>query len=116
MSREVLRASHVTRNVRFDTLKNTGSVLDTIRVIACCDRAWALRLLAHIKDVFPDLSLQGDELDPVADVRTLVEVAYVCPGGQWNQPWHALCTALGGHPGIVDDVVSRYSGTVSEVL
>lgn len=74
--------------IRVDTATRKGSVLDVVKMVLRCDSSSANTTLRRLKEDFPELGNQltwlringKGQLTPVADAKTLIEIAMLLPG------------------------------------
>lgn len=116
----------ITQSVRYDPLTKRASVYDVIRLIMGCDAKQASNMFHRLQDRYPELSTipttymqfpgRGQRRIPVAHIKELIEIAWLCPGKhalEFRQNGAAtLCRVLGGDPALVDEIRARW-GTVS---
>lgn len=117
--------SEILRKIRFDPLTKKGSVLDVIQLVTGCQQKNATRTFDSISEKFPDVLQkvkdfkfpgQGQRPTPVAYLKDLIEIAWLCPGRSAKEFRRTgavtLCRALGGDLSLVDEIRARH-GDVS---
>ncbi len=111
----------VRRAIRFDPLTKKGSVIDVIQLVTGHDAKQASNTFANLQVTFPDVSQmvghfkfpgRGQRPTPVAHLKDLIEIAWLCPGrnaAEFRRTGAVtLCRALGGDPALVDEVCQRH--------
>lgn len=110
----------ILKRIRYDPLTKKGSVLDVVQLVMGCKQKDASHLFRRIYEEFPEVHQgctdfkfpgQGQRLTPVAPLKTLIEIAWLCPGHNakvFRQTGAVvLCRALGGDLSLVDEIRER---------
>ena len=111
----------LTKGIRVDQGTQKGSVYDVIQLVGKTSQSYAVRVLSRLYDSYPELMPKSyrlringkGQLTPVADARTLVEVAWLCPGRAATEfrrkGAESVCRLLGGDLSLVDEVQHRHA-------
>ncbi len=102
--------------IRVDTATKKGSVLDVVRMVLQCNSSVANTYFGKLKEEIPEFRVRCSEhringkgrLTPVADAKTLVEVAMLLPGKisrrfRWNSA-AVVCRVVGGDLKLLEEV------------
>jgi len=113
--------------IRYDPGTKKGSVLDVVHIVTNREKKHASTTLKSILDKYPDISenityfkFEGYKQRPtkVADVATLMEIAWLCPGKHAMKFRAAgavnLCRALGGDLSLADEIQQRRNEITEE--
>lgn len=122
MSLSSLAPSDILRRIRYDPLTKKGSVLDVIQLITGSSQKYASLSLQRLQEQFPEVSTKcgnlkfagpGQRFTPVAHLKDLIEIAWLCPGKhatEFRRTGAAtLCRALGGDLSLVDEIEARHA-------
>ena len=117
----------ILRSIRYDPLTKKGSVYDVVQLVTGCDQRHASRTFQRILDVHPNVHPkradfkfpgQGQRPTPVAYLKDLVEIAWLCPGKHAKEFRRTgavtMCRALGGDLSLVDEIRERHSTVTAE--
>ena len=117
----------VLRSIRYDPLTKKGSVLDVVQLVTQCGQANATKVFQRITDQFPELLPRcqnlkfpgrGQRPTPVAFLKDLIEIAWLCPGKHAKEFRRTgavtLCRALGGDLSLVDEIRARHQDISEE--
>ena len=101
-------------SIRVDTATQKGSVIDVVRMVLGCTSGNAHTSLRRLKQDFPELILNHvringkGKLTPVADAKTLMEIAMLLPGkGSTRFRWDSartVCRVLGGDVQLLGEI------------
>ena len=118
--------AEILQKIRYDPSTKKGSVYDVIRLVTGCETKHAGQTLSSITDKFPEVTKnfgdfqfpgRGQRPTPVAFLKDLIEIAWLCPGKHAKEFRRTgavtLCRALGGDLSLVDEIRARH-GEVSE--
>ncbi len=110
----------ILRSIRFDPLTKKGSVLDVVQLVTGCDQRHASHNFQRLVDNYPELHSRcvdfkfpgrGQRPTPVAHLRDLVEIAWLCPGrnaAEFRRTGAVtLCRTLGGDLSMIDEIRAR---------
>lgn len=120
MSLDKLSPAQILGRIRYDPLTKMGSVLDVIQLVTGCEKSVTSRNFVTIQDTFPEVNQkvmnfkfpgQGQRLTPVAFLKDLIEIAWLCPGRHAKDFRRTgavtLCRALGGDLSLIDEIRQR---------
>lgn len=109
-----------TRSIRFDPSEKIGSVYDILVIVTKCDRSHIIRYYNRIIDAHPHIEhriknfkFRDGKITPAADIPTLLEMAWTCPGkiAQEFRDAHFddLCAELGADKSVARSIRDKYS-------
>ena len=117
----------ILRSIRYDPLTKKGSVYDVVQLVTGCDKFHTSETFAGIVAKFPEVDEKvvnlkfpgrGQRPTPVAYLKDLVEIAWLCPGKHAKEFRRTgavtLCRALGGDLSLVDEIRERHSTVTAE--
>lgn len=124
MALTALTPAQILGRIRYDSLTKKGSVFDVIRLVTDQENPKKLldRMTAQVPEVLPNWEYfkfpgQGQRPTPVAYLKDLIEIAWLCPGKHAKEFRRTgavtLCRALGGDLSLVDEIKERH-GEVTE--
>lgn len=126
MAVDTFTPTEILRKIRFDPLTKKGSVYDVIQLVTGCGKKDITHVFQSIHSSFPDVLVwtqkfkfpgQGQRLTPVAYLKDLIEIAWLCPGRNAKEFRRTgavtMCRALGGDLSLVEEIKARH-GEVSE--
>ncbi|CAM9125984.1 unnamed protein product, partial [Sphacelaria rigidula] len=99
----------------------TGSAMDTIRMVLGCDSSKANTALSRLILTSPGITSQCTHLringkgkqTPVADAKTLIEIVWLLPGKKAREFRHQssqkVCRLLGGDLSLVSEIEARHA-------
>ena len=117
-----LRMEVITENVencsiRVDSVTQQGSAIDVVRMVLQCNSSTANTYLGNLKGDFPELGKQVVEQyringkgrpTPVADAKTLIEIAMLLPGKASAKfrrtSATTVCRVVGGDIKLIDEI------------
>lgn len=125
MAVDTLTPSEILNKIRWEPLLKKGSVYDVIQLVTGCAQGHASQTFKSILDKFDvskkfvDIKFKGrgQRLTPVAHLKDLIEIAWLCPGKNAKEFRRTgavtMCRALGGDLSLVEEIKAR-RGEVSE--
>lgn len=126
MAVDTFTPSEILKRIRFDPLIKKGSVYDVIRLVTGCEPKHAVTNFQRMEAQFSDVTTrcgmfkfpgQGQRPTPVAFLKDLIEIAWLCPGRNAKEFRRTgavtMCRALGGDLSLVEEIKAR-RGDVSE--
>ena len=107
--------------IRVDKDTQTGSAMDTIRMVLKCSSGTASTYLSGLFSTSPELNnhvchirINGKgKITPVADAKTLIEIVWLLPGKKAHefrrQSSEKVCRLLGGDLSLVSEIEARHA-------
>lgn len=104
-------------SIRVDAATQQGSVFDVVKMVLGCDSSSANTAFRRLKQDFPEFGAGGcsqlringkGKLTPVADAKTLVEIAMLLPGKssakfRWEMAG-TVCRVVGGDVKLLEEI------------